>query len=68
MKVLLQAISIVKELNIRIVVEEKFLLQTLEALQESDHSSLMVCDEIYIYKQQEIEQSPLNLRKKKPAA
>ena len=45
-----QTLAVVKELSIKVVVEEKFLIQTIKILQESDQSSVMICDEIHIYK------------------
>ena len=42
--------AVVKELSIKVVVEEKYLLQAITMMQESDHSSVMLCDELHIYK------------------
>ena len=46
--------AVVKELSIKVVVEEKYLLQAITMMQESDHSSVMLCDELHIYKQQPV--------------
>ena len=43
--------SLVKELSIKLVVEETYLLQVIEMLQEPiNHGCEMVCDELHIYK------------------
>ena len=43
--------SLVKELSIKLVVEETYLLEVIEVLQEPINQGCeMVCDELHVYK------------------
>ena len=56
--------SLVKELSIKLVVEETYLLQVIEMLQEPiNHGCEMVCDELHIYKFEPVPKQAAKVRK-----
>ena len=53
-------VSVVKELTLRITVEEAYFLEVISLLQEINHSCDMICEELHVYKKQ-----PAPIEKKK---